>query len=132
MLVPVTGQCFVEVCAGEAVATLGMMFANVPCIKPWDALYGERFNLLGPDGQVLMDCATEGVLSNSHSGTPCQTMTPGRWPPLRSLEILDGLPNLAPEKADMVRVANELVWWTVQFCMRLWAAGALVHGRTLG
>ena len=44
-LLSVMGEFAVEIFAGSAVLTLGLMLSNVPVVKPWDAKFGERFTM---------------------------------------------------------------------------------------
>ena len=52
----VEGTFFVEVMAGECIITLGVLMRRVPCLKPWDIVFGEAWNVL-THGQILMDLA---------------------------------------------------------------------------
>ena len=37
----VAGIFFVEVMAGECSITLGVLMERVPCLRPWDIVFGE-------------------------------------------------------------------------------------------
>jgi len=78
-----SGEFALEVCCGEAVFTIGLMMAKVPCIKPWDTKYGEKFDVL-KNGQVLLSLASSSHLSVVHMAPPCQSATWGRFPALRT------------------------------------------------
>ena len=43
---PVTGMNFFESMCGCAGTTIAMMWNRVPCIKPWDIKFGNRFDVL--------------------------------------------------------------------------------------
>ena len=47
---------FIEVMAGECVITLGVLLKRVPCLKFWDLVFGEAWNVL-TRGKILMDLA---------------------------------------------------------------------------
>ena len=45
--------CFaIEIFAGSAGCIIGMVLARVPCIRPWDNLYGSAYDVLA-EGMVL-------------------------------------------------------------------------------
>ena len=59
MVVPeLSGECAIEVCCGDAVVTLGLVMAKVPCIMPWDTKYGESFDVL-KNGWILLKLVVE-------------------------------------------------------------------------
>lgn len=43
----VAGEFVLEVFAGEAIFTLGLMMASVPCMRPWDVKFGDSFDVVG-------------------------------------------------------------------------------------
>ena len=73
-LLSVMGEFAVEIFAGSAVLTLGLMLSNVPVVKPWDAKFGERFNVL-TEGQVILDMVRRKRLVLIHMATPCLAST---------------------------------------------------------
>ena len=56
--VSVEGTFFVEVMAGECIITLGVLLKRVPCLKPWDLVFGEAWDVL-TRGKILMDLAEQ-------------------------------------------------------------------------
>ena len=51
----VSGNFVLEVFAGECALTLAMLVSRLPCLRPWDSLFGER------------DVASYGMASTSSS-----------------------------------------------------------------
>ncbi len=60
----------IELCCGAAVFTAALMWAQVPCAKPWDTKYGARFNTL-TEGHLLFTAVKVGVLAAAFLGIPC-------------------------------------------------------------
>ena len=54
--VKVEGSFFIEVMAGECVISRGVLVNRVPCLKPWDLIYGEAWNVL-THGEIVIDLA---------------------------------------------------------------------------
>ena len=42
----VVGELFLELFAGDASFTLGVVLACVPAMRPWDSKFGEQFDVL--------------------------------------------------------------------------------------
>ena len=118
----VDGAMFAEVCCGEAIFTLGIMIHKVPCIKPWDSQYGERFDVIR-HGEVLLALVRCKRIVFGHSAPPCQSATWGRSPAVRSWDFPEGLPNLSPKAARLVSLGNEVADFCARFCFELYAAG---------
>ena len=74
---------FFVIMAGECIITLGVLMNKVPCVKPWDIVYGEKWNVL-THGVILMQLAKLGRI-DVFLGLPCQSFTFARDPALRSL-----------------------------------------------
>ena len=47
-IISVEGIFFVEVMAGECIIILGVLMRRVPCLKPWDIVFGEAWKLPPP------------------------------------------------------------------------------------
>ena len=116
------GHLFLEVFAGDAAFTLGVLMSQVPCIRPWDNKFGREFDVL-QHGSVLLALARSGRLAVSHLGTPCQSMTWCRQPQLRSIQYPDGLPDLTGKQSQLVLLGNSLMSFTVRYCTELYKAG---------
>ena len=110
----VSGSLSLEVFAGCCVMTLGLLLQSVPAIKPWDAKYGEKYSVL-TQGGILLQLAWGGWIASSHIATPCQSNTFARWPQLRSLDFLDGLPGLQEHQQQLVDEGNLLMAWSVNY-----------------
>ena len=52
--ISIKGTFFIEVMAGECIITLGVLMERVPCLKPWDLIYGEAWNVL-TRGEILLE-----------------------------------------------------------------------------
>ena len=76
---PVSGWFALEVFAGTAGCTFGLLLGEVPCLRPWDTLYGDRYDVRA-NGQVLEQLVKAGILVAIHFGTPCQSQSWGRHP----------------------------------------------------
>ena len=79
---PVQGGFAIEVFAGTIVFTLGLLFARVPCLRPWDAQFGDQFDLI-TNGQILIELVKAGDITAAHLATPCQSQAWARVPALR-------------------------------------------------
>ena len=77
----VQGTFFIEIMAGECVITLGVLLKRVPCLRPWDVIYGESWNVL-THGEVFIKLAG-GDRIDTFLGLPCQSFTFARDPALR-------------------------------------------------
>ena len=77
----VQGIFFIEIMAGECVITFGVLLKRVPCLRPWDVIYGESWNVL-THGEFLIKLASEGRI-DPFLGLPCQSFTFARNPALR-------------------------------------------------
>ena len=111
-LLSVMGEFAVEVFAGSAVLTLGMMLSSVPVVKPWDAKYGDRFNVL-TEGQILLSMIAWGLLAVVHIATPCLTSTFARRTPLRSWESPLGVEGLPESEKELLDDGNRLIAWSM-------------------
>ena len=80
--VSVEGTFFIEVMAGECIITLGVLLKRVPCLKPWDLVFGEAWNVL-TRCKIRMDLAEQGRI-DAFLGMPCQSSTHARTPALCS------------------------------------------------
>ena len=118
--VSVKGTFFIEVTAGECINTFGVLMRRVPCLKPWDIVFGEAWNVL-TRGQILMDLAEKGRI-DAFLGMPCQSFTHARIPALRNAEFPEGKPGLSTRQQDLVDTGNRLAAWTLAFIMVLHAA----------
>ena len=115
----VAGQFFLEVFCGDAVFTMGVMLAKIPCICPWDVKYGEQFDVL-QHGPVLLALAEAHRISSAHLGTPCQSLTWCRLPVLRTWQHIQGRPSLLQREQELVSNGNELVLFTGTFILALY------------
>ena len=62
---------------------------------------------------------TFGILVMVHCGTPCQSMSWGRLPQLRSWIFVLGLPGLSVGQQALITVGNALAQFTVKLCKHL-------------
>ena len=74
----VRGTFFIEVMAGECVITLGAMLKRAPWLRPWDAIYGEAWNVL-THGEILVRLAEDGRI-DPWLALPRQSFTFSRDP----------------------------------------------------
>ena len=118
----VTGELFLELFAGDAAFTLGVILAQVPAMCPWDSKFGERFDVLR-SGSSLLSLIRGGYISSSHLGTPCQSMTWCRAPQLRSALWPKGVPGLSVSQQELVDVGNALLEFSVHYCTTLYEHG---------
>ena len=80
--VEVAGEAFFEVMCGCACLTLGCLFANVPCVRPWDLCYGKQYGVRHGKWPLIRLARSRRV-AQGHFGTPCRSVTWARDPPLR-------------------------------------------------
>ena len=66
-----SGYLALEVFAGCCVMTSGLLFQAVPAIKPWDAKYGESYNVFKQRG-ILLALAWGGWMSSAQLCKPKQ------------------------------------------------------------
>ena len=119
----VSGSLPLEVVAGCCVMTEGLLLQSVPAIVPWNARYSEKYAVL-TQGGILLQLAWGGWIASSHIATPCQSNTFARWPQLRSLDFLDGLPGLLEHQQQLVDEGNLLMAWSVELSEALYAMQA--------
>ena len=117
-----SGEFALEVCCGEAIVTIGLMMAKVPCIKPWDTKYGENFDVLS-NGHVLINLASSSYLNFVHLAPPCQSATWGRFPALRTWSCPAGIPNLSGSQLQLVNHGNAVANFCISLCLALYIAG---------
>ena len=72
----VEGTFVLEVFAGECALTLAFLMHSVPCMRPWDSMVGQQFDVL-LQGHVLIQLAQAGVLDYAALATPCQSQSWG-------------------------------------------------------
>ena len=82
-LLPASGTFVLEVFAGEFVLTLAMLVLHLPCMRPWDTLAGQQFDVL-VHGHILISLVEAGVITYAALATPCQSQSWGRFPALRT------------------------------------------------
>ena len=116
---PVQGGFAIEVFAGTMVFTLGLLFACVPCLRPWDAQFGDQFDVI-TNGQFLIELVKAGDITAAHLATPCQSQTWARVPALRDWANIDGFPHLSAGQAMLVSSGNALAAFTGTFCQALY------------
>ena len=119
----VEGELFLEVFSGSGIVSLGMMLAAVPLWRPWDVKYGEPF-CVQQHGWLLLKMAEQGKISSCHMGTPCGSGTMARDVQLRSWEEPYGVIGLGTYHAEIVKVGNRLIEFSVKFCTALWKGGS--------
>ena len=68
--------------------------------------------------------AEQGKISSCHMGTPCGSGTMARDVQLRSWEEPYGVTGLGTYHAEIVRVGNRLIEFSVKFCTALWKGGS--------
>ena len=98
------------------------MMEGIPAICPWDTKYGEAFNVL-EHGNIIFSLILAGRIVAAHFGIPCQTLTFARIPQLRNAQFVEGLPDLSMRNADLVKIGNQLVNFTVDACVALHSVG---------
>jgi hypothetical protein len=98
------------------------MMEGIPAICPWDTKYGEAFNVL-KHGNIIFSLILAGRIVAAHFGIPCQTLTFARIPQLRNAQFVEGLPDLSMRNADLVKIGNQLVNFTVLACVALHSVG---------
>ena len=118
----ISGELALEVCCGEAIFTLGLLMAKVPCVKPWDAINGENFDVL-KNGHVLISLAASSHLAFVHMAPPCQSSTWGRFPALRTWSCPSGIPNLSGSQLQLVNLGNAVASFCISLCLALYIAG---------
>ena len=114
----VSGEFFLEVFAGVAALTLGIMMHCVPCLKPWDCMYDEQFDVL-TQGWIIIRLIRAGVIVVTHFGTPCKSFTWARIPQVRNWDHPLGLPGLTGNAQTLVNLGNQLLLFTWQCCVEL-------------
>ena len=118
----ISGSFAIELFAGCAALTLALTMERVPCMCPWDVSFGSEFDVL-THGEVLYKLVQANRLVAVHSGTPCQSMSWGRLPQLRSWSHVKGMPDLNEKQLALITVGNDLAEFTVSICQQL-----LQHG----
>ena len=117
----VEGTFFIEIMAGECVITLGVLLMRIPCLKPWDLIYGESWNVL-THSEILIDLARKSRI-DPFLGLPCQSFTFARDPALRVAENPMGKPGLSPRQQELLDLGNKLAAWSLSFVQTIQTAG---------
>ena len=103
----VSASFAIEIFSGECSLTLSLLLCAVPCLRPWDSLVHEKFDVL-VNGKVLLALAEAGLVSYAALATPCQSQSWGSLPALRSWEHPLGLPSLTGAQRELVMKGNRL------------------------
>ena len=115
----------IEIFAGQAIITLGLMFSMVPCLRPWDLQFGSCYNVL-ENGWILFKLISDGYIGFCHLAVPCQSNTWARDPPLRSWQFIFGLPDLNAHQRGLVEMGNSLAAFAANLVAGIWL---LFHNR---
>ena len=107
-LLVIGGEMSCEFFAGNAIISLGLHFAQVPLLHPFDLKYGEAFDLLAHEA-IITQLIMAGLLVLVHFGTPCQSCTWARSPQCRSWEHPMGMPGLDPKNQALVDAGDVLI-----------------------
>lgn len=118
----VDGALFLECFCGQAAITLACILINVPCICPWDVIYGNQFNVL-TCGHVLLELILAHRIVAQHFAVPCQSLTWARWPQLRDALHPEGLQSLSHWQQSLVDQGNALAAFTAECCELLHSVG---------
>ena len=118
------GGYAVEVFAGSAVLTLGLLAVGVPCLQPWDVVFGPNFDVW-ENGYILEELITKGLVTMVHLGPPCKSFSFGRFPALRDGANPHGLPNLGTAEMELVDTGNELALWSAKVRKLCYGRGVL-------
>ncbi len=101
----VGGQCALEVFSGSAAVSLGLIFARVPTMVPWDFVHSCRLNIVD-NGHIVLMLVHAGMLQYVHMGCPCQSFSMARKPALRSGSELCGETGLSPKQQQLILNGN--------------------------
>ena len=91
-------------------------------MKPWDLVFGNRFDVVAGKPGLLALAKTKRV-RGWHLGTSCRSNTWARDPQLRSALAKWGLPNLTEAQQSIVDLGNQLAVATADICWAVWEAG---------
>lgn len=119
----ISGSFVIELFAGCAALTLALLIEKVPCMCPWDVNFGADFDVT-IYGEIFYKLVRSGRVVAVHFGTPCQSMSWGRLPQLRSWTFVKGVPDLGEKQKALVTVGNALAEYTAGLCRLL-----LDHGK---
>ena len=70
--VSIGGHCFLELFGGHGLLACGMLKRSVPCVCPWDTMFGRKFDVL-EQGQVIFALVARGLVTLILVGVPCQS-----------------------------------------------------------
>ena len=115
-LLPASASFSIEIFAGECSLTMALMLCSVPCLRPWDTLAGERFDVL-VNGTVLVALAKARRIGYAALATPCQSQSWGRLPAVQSWEYPLGLPGLGRSQRELVIKGNRLAQFSADFAL---------------
>ena len=90
---------------------------------PWDINFGDKFDVL-QQGYILYKLAETRRLVAAHFATPCQSMSWGRLPQLRTWSYVLGVLDLTDRQFALVAMGNALAFFTVSLCFPLMAQGS--------
>ena len=114
---------FLEVFSGEEVLTTAVQAQGLACDTAWDVQKSKDFDVL-VYGNRLVAKVKEGCVQAVHFGTPCQSFSAARDPPLRGHHAPLGLPGLPSSAMELVRIGNEFAEFTAQAALVALAEGA--------
>ena len=115
----------VEIFAGECTLTFAMLMDSLPCIRPWDSLVGERFDVM-KNGEILIRLSAARIITYAALATPCQSQSWGRLPSLRSWQSPLGRPVLKHPQRELVQRGNSLALFSAELAEVLTNAGGYV------
>jgi hypothetical protein len=118
----INGQCCLDLFAGSMIVTLSLLKCNIPCVRPWDIVFGNKFDVL-QQWHVLLSLAKANRLRYVHGAFPCRSFTLCRLPQLRSRGQLLGRADLTTKQAGLVQNGNELLRFTIELCAALFTLG---------
>ena len=124
------GPWFLEIFSGTAHLTSAVRHVGIPCLPPIDITVCSEvpapFDVVDVDlWKFVMQLIMLGAIWFAHFGTPCNTYSAARNssdggpPPLRSLELPDGLPGLSDDHQHQVFLGNLFLDRTCEACTAL-------------
>ena len=115
---------FVEVFSGEGVLSCAIAAQGLTCDEGWDINKSDCFDVLKYGDRLVNQLKSRHVLA-VHFGTPCQSFSTARDPPLRDHHAPLGLPGQSHSSAtQLVTLGNELAEFTAQTALVALAEGS--------
>ena len=112
-----SGPGFLELFAGSAHLAMAVKALHLSWTEDWEVERGPQFDLLDTDNLArLFADIRGGAYWFVHLGPPCSSFSRARLPRVRTLQHINGLPNLSVEAQKFVDDGTHMMLVAVEIC----------------